>query len=379
MPKAAYFHIPFCVNICHYCDFNKVFLKGQPVDEYLTAMEREMFNTIERFPYESMDTLFIGGGTPTALSAEQLDVFLSSVSRHFPVSQAKEYTVEANPEQTTAEKLEVLKKHGVNRLSIGAQAFQPSLLKELGRTHNASHVKKTVEEAKAAGITNLSIDLMFGLPGQTMEMFKESVEAAMELDVPHISSYSLQVEPKTVFYIRSQKGQLNLPAQELEAEMFEYLISELKKHGIAQYEISNFAKPGYESLHNLQYWENNEYYGIGAGSHSYVNGVRRVNAGPLKKYMNLIENTDFPYTEENHLSMHEKMEEEMFMGLRKRVGVSCAVFKKRYGVSLMDVFGEQISKLKQNGLLEQEGDMIKLTSRGVLLGNEVFSEFIGVL
>jgi oxygen-independent coproporphyrinogen-3 oxidase len=295
------------------------------------------------------------------------------------VHEVKEYTVEANPEQTTKEKLAVLKKHGVNRLSIGAQAFQPSLLKELGRTHNSGHVEQTLADARAIGIDNLSIDLMFGLPGQTMEMFKESISAAAELGVPHISSYSLQVEPKTVFYIRSQKGQLKLPAQELEAEMFEYLISELKRNGYEQYEISNFAKPGYESLHNLQYWDNNEYYGFGAGAHSYMNGIRRVNAGPLKKYMNLIQVKGFPYTEENTLTEAEKMEEEMFMGLRKRSGVSCKVFEDRYGKPLADVFGPQIKALIERGLLEKDGEIIRLTHSGILLGNEVFSEFIGAV
>ncbi|MFC0188126.1 radical SAM family heme chaperone HemW [Fictibacillus aquaticus] len=379
MPKAAYFHIPFCVNICHYCDFNKVFLKGQPVMEYLACMDTEMERTIQKFPYEKMDTLFIGGGTPTALSAEQLDIFLAAVARHFPVSDVKEYTVEANPEQTTKEKLEVLKKHGVNRLSIGAQAFQPSLLKELGRTHHAGHVEQTVSEAKAIGIDNLSIDLMFGLPGQTMDMFKETIAAALALNVPHISSYSLQVEPKTIFYIRSQKGDLKLPPQELEAEMFEYLMTELERNGYHQYEISNFAKPGYESLHNLQYWDNNEYYGIGAGAHSYMNGVRRVNAGPLKKYMNLVQENGFPYTEENKLTEAERMEEELFMGLRKRKGISSRTFEARYGKPLCDVFGRQIEMLIDRGLLEKDGDWIRLTHSGILLGNEVFSEFISAV
>ncbi|MDN4525451.1 radical SAM family heme chaperone HemW [Fictibacillus fluitans] len=379
MPESAYFHIPFCVNICHYCDFNKVFLKGQPVNEYLDSMEKEMENTLELSPFSSMKTLFVGGGTPTALNAEQFERFLAMVNRHFSSPDRLEFTVESNPEQTDLRKLEIMRDAGVNRLSIGVQAFQEKLLKELGRTHNQQDVVRTVTDAKRLGLDNLSLDIMFSLPRQTVDMLKETLDIAFSLDVPHFSAYSLQLERKTVFYNRAVKGELLLPEQEEEARMYEVLMEEMDKHGYVQYEISNFAKPGYESMHNLQYWDNNEYYGIGAGAHSYVNGTRKANAGPLKKYMSLIEETGFPYIHEDVLSASEKMEEELFMGLRKMNGISDQRFIKRYGRSMFDVFGSQIDKLLERGLVKVSGDKLALTRNGTFLGNEVFQEFIGVV
>lgn len=377
--KAAYLHIPFCVQICHYCDFNKIFIHQQPVDEYLQSMKKEMIHTTTRFKNYEMETIFVGGGTPTALSEQQLQTFLSDVNEVLGSRSLKEFTVEANPEQTTKEKISVLKANGVNRLSVGVQAFQSSLLKKLGRTHTKEDIYSTVAEAKKAGIDNMSIDLMFGLPGQTMDMFKESVDEALALDIPHISSYSLQIEKKTVFYNLAQKGKLILPEQELEAAMYDYLIEALDKKGFKQYEISNFAIPGFESKHNLQYWNNNEYFGIGAGAHSYVEGTRRRNAGPLKQYMNLIEENGFPYIEEHQVPLSEKMEEEMFMGLRKQEGVSDKTFIDRYGRSMFDIYREPIQRLIQKGWLEQREDTLLLTKDGRPLGNEVFQEFIGVV
>ncbi|MCQ6266285.1 radical SAM family heme chaperone HemW [Fictibacillus sp. WQ 8-8] len=379
MPEAAYFHIPFCVNICHYCDFNKVFLKGQPVNEYLTYMEKEMINTVRQTPYSRMKTIFVGGGTPTALDYEQFETFLKMVNRHFSFDELDEFTVEANPEQTDRKKLEIMEAYGVNRLSIGVQAFQEQLLKELGRTHVKEDVIRTVSEAKAVGIENISLDIMFGLPHQTVDMLKETLEIAFSLNVPHFSAYSLQLEKKTVFYNRAVKGDLLLPEQEEEAQMYEVLMEQMEKHGYVQYEISNFARPGYESKHNLQYWDNNEYYGIGAGAHSYVNGKRMANAGPLKKYMSLIDETGFPYVHSETLAPSAKMEEELFMGLRKMDGVSDTRFKQRYGKSMYEVFGPQIEQLLAKGWLKKSGDRVSLTKDGTFLGNEVFQEFIGVV
>ncbi|TLS39426.1 radical SAM family heme chaperone HemW [Pseudalkalibacillus caeni] len=379
MPKAVYLHIPFCDYICHYCDFNKVFMKGQPVEEYLDHMAVEMKNTVKKFPYDHIETIFIGGGTPTALSASQLDVLLESVNDTFHPGSHIEYTVEANPGSVDEEKLSVLKNAGVNRLSIGAQAFQNDLLKRLGRGHDEQEVVEIVKLAQRMGFDNLSLDLMFGLPDQTMDMFRESIERTIQLDIPHVSSYSLQVEKKTVFYNLFRKDQLPLPTQEEEADMFELLISKLEKAGLQQYEISNFARPGFESKHNMMYWKNEHYYGVGAGAHSYMNGVRRINAGPLKKYIQLVDENGFPYTEENELTTAEKMEEEMFMGLRMKKGVSVERFQEKFNIPLMTVFGSQIDQLHDKGLINLNKGNISLTEKGLFLGNEVFSEFLGVV
>lgn len=378
MPSSVYIHIPFCEQICHYCDFNKFYLKNQPVSDYLQALEKEIIHSFRRFPSSSVRTVFIGGGTPTALSAKQLEQLMRIIHRHIPMDKVIEFSVEANPEQLTEEKLSVLFQHGVDRLSVGVQTFEENLLSAIGRTHTNESVFQGIECAKRVGFKNISIDLMYALPKQTMDDFKRTLEVAFALGVTHYSSYSLLVEPKTVFYNLWRKGKLTLPPQEEEAKMYEYLIEEMKKHGFYQYEISNFAKEGYESKHNLTYWNNEEYYGFGAGAHSYIQGVRRVNAGVLKKYMARIESCGFPYIEEHEVTTAEKMEEELFLGLRKVSGVSAKVFEQKFGQSIMDVFGKQLEEQIQKGLVEKRGEIFSLTHKGKLLGNEVFQSFLSL-
>ena len=271
--QAAYLHIPFCEQICHYCDFNKVFLQGQPVDEYLQSMEKELRNTVEKYPTPGLKTIFVGGGTPTALNEKQLETFITSINRHLkPDPDTFEFTFEANPGDLSKEKLQVLMDGGVNRLSFGVQTFNDELLEAIGRTHRKKDVFHTLELARQVGFKNISLDLMYGLPNQTIKHFEDSLQTAFSLNVEHFSSYSLIVEPKTVFYNLMRKGKLRLPSQENEADMYEILMKSMEAHGYNQYEISNFAKLGYESRHNLTYWNNDEYYGIGAGAHSYVDG-----------------------------------------------------------------------------------------------------------
>ena len=380
MIQAAYFHIPFCSQICHYCDFNKVFFKGQPVEEYLRAMEKEMKNTIAEFPTDNLKTIFVGGGTPTVLEMGQLDYFLNSIHKYFPFDPENvEFTFEANPNEVTKEKFQLLKEAGVNRISFGVQTFDDALLQKIGRTHRKNDVFQTVELAKETGFSNISVDLMYGLPEQTLEQLRYTLNLAFTLNVQHFSAYSLIIEPKTVFYNLVRKNNLLLPTQEEEAEMYEVIMEQMKIHGYEQYEISNYAKPGFSSLHNLTYWNNEEYYGIGAGAHSYVGGKRKVNAGPLKKYINLIEETGFPYKEVHAVTVEEMMEEEMFLGLRKSEGVCKQSFYKKYNRSVEMVFGEQIGELKERGLIEEIGGCLRLTHRGKFLGNEVFQAFIGVI
>lgn len=380
MVKAAYIHIPFCEQICHYCDFNKFLLQGQPVDDYLDAMELEMKRLVRQSNAEPIETIYIGGGTPTALNEAQLKRMLESVRAELqPIDPNVEFTVEANPSVTDRNKLTILKEAGVNRLSIGVQAFQDTLLTALNRNHRQEDVWKMIAEAQSIGFDNISIDLMFGLPGQTLEMFQQSVQHALDLDVPHISAYSLQVEKQTVFYIRDQKGQLTLPGEEQESEMFEYLIDTLRENGFSQYEISNFGKPGFESKHNLVYWKNEEYYGIGAGAHGYIAKHRYENVKPLPHYIKKINEGHLPQRLSNELTEKEQMEEEVFLGLRKMSGVDKETFYQKYHKRIDEVFAPQIEKLVEEGLLENDRDVLRLTAKGVFLGNEVFQEFIGVI
>ncbi|UIN48976.1 MULTISPECIES: radical SAM family heme chaperone HemW [Bacillus] len=378
--KAAYIHIPFCEHICHYCDFNKFFIKTQPVDEYLAALEKEMQHTIEQKGEQELKTIFIGGGTPTSLTVSQLDKLMNSIHSVLkPTKNLIEFAVEANPDELSLEKLHVLKAAGVNRLSFGVQTFEDDLLKKIGRVHQKKDVLTSFERARAVGFDNISLDLMFGLPHQEKHHVMNSLETAFSLGAEHYSVYSLIVEPKTVFYNLMQKGKLHLPPQEREAEMYELVMDEMERHGLKQYEISNYAKPGFESQHNLTYWSNEDYFGFGAGAHGYVDGIRNVNAGPVKHYLELIDQTGFPYKETHQVTKAEQIEEEMFLGLRKIEGVKSADFQAKYGAAPEALFSTVLEDLEEKGLIVKDDKGISLTRKGKLLGNEVFQAFLGEL
>lgn len=379
MVKAAYIHIPFCEHICHYCDFNKVFLKGQPVDEYLDALEEEMRLTLEKHPAEPLHSVFVGGGTPTSLSEKQLHRLLASIYKYLPLEPNAEFTFEANPGDLSDEKFRVLHEGGVNRLSFGVQTFDNELLKAIGRTHRAEDVFTSIEKAKNIGFKNISVDLIYSLPNQTLESFKETLQTALSLDIQHFSGYSLIIEPKTVFYNLMRKGKLPVPGEDAEAEMYSLLMEQMELAGYRQYEISNFALPGYESKHNLTYWNNEEYYGFGAGSHSYVAGERVANHGPLKKYMDPIWKGLLPSHNIHKVENNEKWEEEMFLGLRKIEGISIDHFIQKYGVDPLSLFKDEIHSLQHRDLITLQNGKIALTQKGRFLGNEVFQSFIGVI
>lgn len=378
MIQAAYIHIPFCTHICHYCDFNKVFLHQQPVDAYIDALIIEMERTFERFPTLRLQTVFIGGGTPTSLTAKQLDRLLHAIHRIVPLASNVEFTVEANPDGVSDEQLRVLKQWGVNRLSFGVQTFDDELLTRIGRTHTKETAIETIKRAHELGFHNINIDLMYGLPTQTIAQLKETLQMTFSLPIQHVSAYSLIIEPKTVFYNLMKKNMLSLPSQEEEAYMYEIVMEQMEKHGYVQYELSNYAQEGLYSRHNMTYWNNEYYYGFGAGAHSYMNGVRYVNVGPIKKYIQLIEHGKLPYIDTHVVSKEEQMEEHMFLGLRKTEGVNKREFLARYGKTVHEVFSEAIARQKRNGLLEETDEAIVLTHRGKLLGNEVFQSFLGV-
>ncbi|WP_138753314.1 radical SAM family heme chaperone HemW [Paenibacillus sinopodophylli] len=380
-PRALYIHIPFCTNKCHYCDFTSYVLKGQPVDQYLDALEMEMERTVAEWPPEEIDTVFVGGGTPTVLTPPQMERFLKSVHKHFPLAPNAEFTMEANPGTTDIDKLAAMKEGGVNRISFGVQSFDNGLLERIGRIHNVDDVYRSIENARKVGFTNLSIDLMFGLPGQTVELLRDSVNRAMELELPHYSIYSLKVEENTLFHKLYERNELPLPPEEEEFNMFILLMDLLNSNGYAHYEISNFAKPGYESRHNSTYWRNEPYYGLGAGAHGYANRIRHVNIKGITPYIDAA-STKLPRLEQFEVPEAEAMEDLMMVGLRLLEGVPASRFSKQFnGQTLEDKFGVVIHKLMNDGLLEaekSEDDVIyRLTDKGVLLGNEVFGAFIG--
>ena len=370
-PTSAYVHIPFCTQICYYCDFSKVFIKNQPVDSYLEHLLEEF----RSYDIQKLRTLYIGGGTPTALSASQLEVLLKGLTENLDLSVLEELTIEANPGDLDADKIAILKNSAVNRVSLGVQTFDNKMLKKIGRSHLEKDIYENIDRLKLAGFDNISIDLIYALPGQTMEQVKDNVAKAIGLDIPHMSLYSLILENHTVFMNRMRRGKLPLPKEELEAEMFEYIIAELERAGFEHYEISNFSKIGFESRHNLMYWDNAEYYGIGAGASGYVNGIRYKNHGPIRHYLSAVEEGNARITEE-HLSQKEKMEEEMFLGLRKKSGVSMARFEEKFGRSFDELYGEIVRDLVQKGLMQIEGDRVRMTKRGLFLGDTVAERFI---
>ncbi|WP_252311673.1 radical SAM family heme chaperone HemW [Sinobaca sp. H24] len=370
---SAYIHIPFCRQICFYCDFNKFLIDRQPVDQYLNALEEEIRQANIRKP---LDSIYIGGGTPTALNEAQVKKMLDIVDRLVPLAEGAEYTVEVNPGEITMEKLTAMKNRGVNRLSIGVQSFETRLLEAIGRGHGRDDAVEAVKLAERAGFDNYSIDLMFGLPGQTMADFQASLDMAVSLNVPHISAYSLKIEEKTMFHNWYKQGRLTPFPEDTEADMYELLLDYGSRNGLYPYEISNLAAAGYESFHNCVYWKNEEYYGFGAGAHGYVDGTRYANIAPLTHYIKAVEQGNTVVKEEMNVSSAEKMEEEMFLGLRMYAGVDKSRFKERYGMEYKEVFASAVPDLLENGLIEDDGEKVKLTPRGRLLGNEVFEKFL---
>ena len=372
---SAYIHIPFCEHICYYCDFNKVFLEGQPVDEYIEALLKEARLALRQNPVEKMETLYVGGGTPTSLTASQLERLLSGLREILPYYNG-EFTVEANPGDLTADKLDVMKNYGVSRLSMGVQTFDDRLLKKIGRKHTAQDVYDTIQLLEEKDFSNVTIDLIYALPGQSLESFRDTVTRALALDLPHYALYSLILENQTMFMNWVRRGKMHLPEQELEAQMYAETIDAMEKAGRKQYEISNFAKPGFESQHNLVYWNNQNYFGLGAGASGYLGNRRYKNRGPIQHYLKSLKNDQLPVLEEEILTQKAQIEEEMFLGLRKILGVDKTVFENRFGFSMMDVYGDVIEKLKQQKLITETDSGVCLTEEGLFRGNDVFEEFL---
>lgn len=370
-PTSAYVHIPFCTQICYYCDFSKVFIKNQPVDAYLQALIREF----RSYDITELRTLYIGGGTPTSISAVQLDYLLTELIRDLNLNTLEEFTIEANPGDLTVDKIEVLQKSAVNRVSLGVQIFNDKHLKRIGRSHNEAQIYSTIDALKTAGFQNISIDLIYALPGQTMDDVRSNVAKALSLNIPHLSLYSLILEHHTVFMNKMRRGKLHLPTEDLEAEMFEYIISEMERNGFEHYEISNFTKPGFESRHNLMYWDNVEYYGVGAGASGYLDGIRYRNRGPIQHYLKGVSEGNARLSEEV-LSKNEMMEEELFLGLRKKEGVSIGKFEQKFGTSFEKRYGQIVQELQSDGLLKENNGFIQMTKKGLFLGDTVAEKFI---
>ncbi|WP_285014291.1 radical SAM family heme chaperone HemW [Lactococcus garvieae] len=366
--KAAYVHIPFCSHICYYCDFAKVLMTGQPVEAYIDELLKEY----DSYGISNLQTLYIGGGTPSVLPADQLEKLLTHLTKNLDLEELEEFTVEANPSDLTDEVLTVLAQSPVNRISLGVQSFDDKLLKKIGRTHTEAQVYSSIERLRAAGFENITIDLIYGLPNQTMEMVERDVQKFLELDLPHVALYSLILEDHTVFMNRQRRGRLRLPSDDRNADMYEYIIETLTAKGYSHYEVSNFGKIGYESKHNMTYWDNSEYYGVGAGASGYLEGIRYKNHGPVHHYLR----EENKRVNEEVLTRKQRIEEEMFLGLRKKNGVSIERFHKKFGQTLEEIYGTIIEELTLQKMLFEADGRIRMTEKGFELGNEVFERFL---
>ena len=366
--RGLYVHIPFCLKKCGYCDFVSYSGAFGLEDDYVNALLSEF----AYFRGEKIDTVYFGGGTPTSLKTESLTRLLDGVFSTFHVAQGAEVTIECNPKTADFSKFRALLSHGANRLSIGVQTFDEQCLKAIGRVHSADDAKRCVQDAARAGFLNLSADLMFGLPGQSVASAVESVEIAAAMPVRHISCYGLMLEEHTPLWEQVQAGTVSLPEEGAEFSMYCKMKDALNKRGFHQYEISNFAKDGYESRHNLKYWNCEEYIGCGAAAHSYFEGARFCHGSNLLDY---IQN---PAAREDVtvLDKEEQMSEFLILGLRKTAGVSETEFFARFGVSMNECYNNVIEKFTKAGLLVRDGGVLRFSEQGVYVSNTVLCEFV---
>lgn len=368
----VYIHIPFCVQKCVYCDFLSGPATREKQQAYLAALKREIEEEAQQYSGYVIETVFFGGGTPSILEAEDIAACISLLKEKYVMSQEAEITIEMNPGTASREKLEGLRKAGVNRLSIGLQSAQNEELKLLGRIHTWEDFLHTYEMARAVGFRNINVDLMSALPGQSPATWEDTLRKVLELEPEHISAYSLIVEEGTVLYDRLEQYP-PIPSEEDDRLMYQRTKQLLSQKGYDRYEISNYAKKGFESRHNTVYWVRKAYVGFGLGASSMVADRRWSNTTEMERYLNPNTNKK----EELHtLSKEECMEEYMFLGLRMMKGVSRQGFFDTYGVRMNDIYGTAIEKWLQEGYLQQEGDYIRLTDRGIDVSNVILADFL---
>ena len=376
MPRACYIHIPFCLSKCKYCSFvsftsientlhlregqNLRFWGGENITGYVYSLLKEIS---ENYTGESLNTLYFGGGTPSLLPLNLAE----KIIRKFNLNQNAEITFELNPDDGSLDYIKGLKELGINRLSIGSQTFDDNLLKLIGRRHNSNQIIQTVQNAKEAGFENISLDFIYGLPTQTVEGVNEDLKKFLELNIQHISTYGLKIEGGSYW---GNNNPENLPDNDTQADMYEGINEILTNAGFERYEVSNFSKQGYESKHNLTYWNNEEYYGFGVSAHGYVDGVRYSNYCTLEDYMNKPDSHEYGRI----LNEKEKLEEEIFLGFRKTSGINTEKIKQKFGID----FGDKYKKI-----LEKYSDYIIQTPigyafnfKGTMLSNEILPEFL---
>ncbi|HOP99686.1 MAG TPA: radical SAM family heme chaperone HemW [Acetivibrio clariflavus] len=371
-----YIHIPFCKAKCYYCDFNSFACRDELVPAYFSALKKEISLSAEKLKGYNIKSVFIGGGTPSSVDAQYIYEVLHLLYKEFCMDKDAEISIEANPGTLTEEKLKTYKDIGVNRLSMGLQAWQDTILKRLGRIHTSEEFEQNFKTARKIGFDNINVDLIFGIPGQTVEDWRHTLEKVTALEPEHLSCYSLKIEEGTVFGKMLEKGELVPIEDDIDREMYSFCKDFLLKKGYRHYEISNFAKPGFACRHNLIYWKAEEYVGFGTGAHSYFKSARFNNIYDLESYINGIEEGKEVTENFEFIDEKERMAEFMILGLRLIDGVRMEDFKSRFNKEIRKVYGQQIDKLMENELLTVKDGTIALSSLGLDFANQVFMEFI---
>lgn len=378
MELGVYVHIPFCVRKCYYCDFVSYSNKFEMQDEYIKKLIEEIEDNKELLKNNEITTIYIGGGTPSSIKPELVKNVLDKICEISNITNKEniEVTIEVNPGTATKNNLQMYKNCGINRLSIGLQSTNDELLNEIGRIHNYEQFLNTYNWALEAGFNNINVDLMLGLPNQSISDLKESLEKIVNLrpEPKHISVYSLIVEEGTVIEKKINNGELKLPEEDEERNQYKYTKNYLELNGYKHYEISNFAKLGYESKHNMNCWEQKQYVGFGLAAHSYVNGCRYSNACELEIYL-IGESKDIKTVHEEQ-NVEDMKKEYMLLGLRKLEGISVSKFKEKFGENPIYLFRNELQKLVGQELLEVDLDTIKLTNKGLDFANLVWEEFV---
>lgn len=371
-----YIHIPFCVSKCKYCDFNSYKLNLDEKRKYLKALQKEMEFYKEEIVGKDIDTIFIGGGTPSILNENEIKFLFNDIKNNFNIKKNAEITMECNPGTLTLEKLRVMKECGVNRLSIGLQAVQNHHLNYIGRIHTYEEFEKNYNQAKEVGFENINIDLMYALPNQSREDWMESLEKVVKLNPTHISAYSLILEEDTELFNMYERKEFKLLDEDTDIEMYEYTIDYLESNGYNQYEISNYAKEGYECKHNILYWKCKNYVGLGASASGFLNGTRYSNLCDLNEYEKIIYSGKKPLEWQEKLSIKDKIEESIFLGLRMNEGIKLKDFQEKYNFNFEEEYKNEINKLKNMGLIQINNELVTLTQKGREISNSVFVEFI---
>jgi len=366
-----YIHFPFCFSKCNYCDFNSHLYQEEVVRAYLKALNQEMARYSCYYP--EVKTLYVGGGTPTSLTPEKLGNLFKKIKDNFIIGQI-EITVEANPETLSSEKLAVMSEVGINRLSIGVQSFQSSLLRILGRHHTERDIISALEQARGTGVFSINLDLLYGIPGQNLGDWESTLYQALKYSPEHLSLYCLTLEEGTPLKTMVDAGRLSLPEESEILSMENLAGNILSTYDYQRYEISNFSLPGKRCLHNQIYWRNEDYLGIGAGAWSYLNGRRFGNVRSPEEYIRRLEGNQNPVEEKEELSGRAEVAETLILGLRLLEGVSRARFRARFGMDWEEVLPHSINRMNDYGLLEITEDCLRLTNRGLHLANEVFVE-----